>query len=504
MNSLLHKLYIPSHIEYLIINTDLIIVDISPRIHRFADAPEHIQIGQDARLSFPELVGSEAILEQIFTGQNHHFYLEGLARSTSDDTPLYIDLNFEPIGDKVIILMEDVTEIMILKQSLVQRANEAELLLSALTASEDYNKKIISSMGDALFVTTSSGRIKTINRAAQRLFEYSEDDLVGKPISLIIADQNFLFRASQQNLLSSEFLTDVEVICHTKTGRELIVEFSCSVIQTTSKGFPAFVYIGRDITVRKQVEAEMNKALAKEKELNDLKSRFISMTSHEFRSPLSSILMSVELLDNFSEQWSDEKKNRYLQRIKQCTINMTNLLEDILIIGRAEAGKIDLKPNWLDFIEFCQDIVEEIQLIAGSEYTIQLAYPDKLKEKKLWLDEKMLRHILTNLLTNAIKYSPGGGKINFEIAVQEKTLILMIQDQGIGIPPADQEHLFECFHRAKNVGNISGTGLGLSIVKKSVDLHGGNISFASEVGKGTTFWVNLPFSVNPLKSSARD
>ncbi|MCW6038583.1 PAS domain-containing sensor histidine kinase [Spirulina subsalsa FACHB-351] len=497
MNSLLEKLYVPGHIEYLILDPNLVILDKSPRVERFAEFPQDVAIGQDARLSFPELVGSETIVQQIIAGNTQNSYLEGITRSSQAGTPLYIDFNFERIGNNAILLMEDVTEIMVLKQSLLQRANEAELLLSALKASEDYNKKIISSMGDALFVTTGSGKIKTINQAAQQLFGYSEDELIGQPIALIIEDEQFLLEASQQKLSSQQFLAGVEVLCHRKNGGELIVEFSCSVIQTRIQGSPAFVYIGRDITARKNAEIEMNKALEKEKELNDLKSRFISMTSHEFRNPLSSILMSVDILENFADEWSEDRKDSHLQRIRQCTTTMTSLLDDILIIGRAEVGKLEFKPSPLKLTDFLQYIVEDIQLLAGSDYKIALNLSPSLDGKIFQLDEKLLRHILTNLLTNAVKYSPQGGQVDFEVRIENNWLHLTIQDQGIGIPPADQEHLFECFHRAPNVGDISGTGLGLSIVKKAVDLYRGKIVCRSELGVGTTFQVDLPLNGIP-------
>ena len=501
--TVLSEIFIPSYLQYLILDNEFKIVDCAENLEKFSEIPQELAIGKDARLSFPELVGLEKILEEILQGNRNQFKFQGISRTIEGDNLVYFDLVFEKIGNYAIALLEDVTEMMNLNQSLFQRVNETELLIAALTAAKDYNKKIISSMGNVLFVTTRSGKIKTVNRAAEKLLQYSEEELIGLSISEIIKDRDELLARDRQKLLEGETVEDIEVKCSSKQGHHAIVEFSCSVIQTEKK-IPAFIYIGRDITERKQAEAEIEKALAQEKELNDLKSRFISMTSHEFRNPLSSILMSIELLENYSDRWSEEKKVKHLKRIKQSTDNMTRLLEDILTIGRADAGKLEVKPVKLNLAEFCRELVEEFQLTAGEKYQIQLQCSSDLKSIRM--DEKLLRHIFTNLLSNAIKYSPDGGIIDFT-AVREiqmdrdsdrdpktEKVKFTVRDRGLGIPPEDRSRLFEHFHRAKNVKDISGTGLGLSIVKKAVDLYDGVITFTSEVGVGTTFHVILPIN----------
>jgi signal transduction histidine kinase len=168
---------------------------------------------------------------------------------------------------------------------------------------------------------------------------------------------------------------------------------------------------------------------------------------------------------------------------------MTKLLDDVLLIGKAEAGKLELKPSMINLLQFCHDLVEEIEVTTSAH---QINFCTQGKDTAAWMDEKLLRHILSNLLSNAIKYSPEGGQVNFDLFWEEEVAIFRIQDCGISIPLAEQAHIFNSFHRASNVGNISGTGLGLAIVKKSVDLHGGDISLESEFGIGTTFTVTLP------------
>ncbi len=248
--------------------------------------------------------------------------------------------------------------------------------------------------------------------------------------------------------------------------------------------------IAEDVTERKQAEEELRRALAQEKELGELKSRFISMASHDFRTPLTTILSSADLLDRYSHKLSDERKRQHLQQIQASVKHMTGLLEDVLIIGRADAGKVEFKPASLDLGRFCGDLIEELQLSAGAKYLLHLACDGPCEA--VALDVKLLRQILTNLLSNAIKYSPDGGEVGLTVICDEAGVVFRVEDHGLGIPAAAQPHLFDTFHRAENVGSIPGTGLGLAIVKKSVDLHHGAIGFESAVGVGTTFIVRLP------------
>jgi len=245
-----------------------------------------------------------------------------------------------------------------------------------------------------------------------------------------------------------------------------------------------------DITQRKQLEVELRSALEKEKELNELKSRFISMTSHEFRTPLSTILSSAELLEHYRHKWAEEKQLTHLHRIQTAVKHMTEMLDDVLVIARAEAGRLDFRPTPLDLVEYCLDMVEELQLNVNNQHAI--AFSTQHQSMPCCMDEKLLGHILSNLLSNAIKYSPTGSNVNFTLTCQPRQAIFEIRDQGIGIPPEDLSCLFESFHRATNVGNIQGTGLGLAIVKKCVDTHQGEIAVTSQVGVGTTLTVTLP------------
>ncbi len=485
------KPFIPHHLEYIITDGDFLIVEFSSGIETILQ--ESLTMGFDLRRFLPELVGSEAIAHQVLQGDTSHFTLKEVAHYGHNNANhlVYIDLNLERLDQEHLILfIDDVTETALLRQSLVQRVNETELLLNALKRSEDYNRKIITSMGDALLTTNLSGNIKTVNPATLELFGYSESELKNQPLAVLFPDDLPAVLAPQ-HWRESAIHQDIEVNCQTKPGEILTIAFSCAIIHAQGSNLPVVIYIGRNITARKRVEQEMNAALAQEKELNDLKSRFIAMTSHEFKNPLSSILMSVELLEEFSLTWHPEKRLRHLQRIRQCTTQMNNLLEDILVIGKADTGKLEFHPQPLNLKQFCQDLVEELQFLASESHEIVLKLDESLA-LQYHLDEKLLRHTFVNLLSNAVKYSPEHPRVEFRVGEIEQTLIFEVQDYGIGVPEEDQPRLFESFHRSRNVQEISGTGLGLSIVKRAVELQGGTIEFVSALNVGTTFTVRLP------------
>ena len=247
-----------------------------------------------------------------------------------------------------------------------------------------------------------------------------------------------------------------------------------------------------DITDHKRAEEEIRKSLAKERELNELKSRFVAMTSHEFRTPLATILSSAELLERYADRLPAEDKDDLHRSIRASVERMTKMLDNVLTIGKAEANMLQFSPAPTDLAAFCEQLADEMRLSAGERYTLEFSYEGP--HDAVRVDEKLLRHALSNLLSNAFKYSPDGGKVDFRVQVGLREARFDVQDHGIGIPPEDQARLFETFHRARNVGSIAGTGLGLAIVKKSLDLHGGTVVVESNPGAGTLFRVTIPLS----------
>ncbi|MBH8565690.1 response regulator [Nostoc sp. CENA67] len=262
-----------------------------------------------------------------------------------------------------------------------------------------------------------------------------------------------------------------------------------------------------------QTELLMREALKKEKQSRNLESCFVSMVSHEFRNPLSNIFNYTELLVNSSNQLTENQKQEYIYEIQNAVKHLDTLLSDVLLIGKSEVGRDSFNPSPLDLENFCKVLVSEIQLSVGDDYkiifsmeglctikddtnTVPNSHLLTTKHRLPGLDKKLLRHILINLLSNAIKYSPQGSTVHFDLFCVQGEAIFRIQDQGIGILEADQENLFNSFYRGSNVGKIPGHGLGLAIVKHYVDLHGGEITYASKAGIGTTFIVSLPFQNN--------
>ena len=243
----------------------------------------------------------------------------------------------------------------------------------------------------------------------------------------------------------------------------------------------------------------MRKALEQEKELNELKSNFISMVSHDFRSPISGIITCVNLIKDYRNQLSETEIFDYLELILKTCHQMLQLLEDVLVIGKADAGKIKSNAIEINIQQYCQELMAEFQLSDHNKHQFHFTYKGTA-DKKVVMDKNSLRHILSNLLSNALKYSPSGTSIKLNLEMKEDQVFFEIQDQGIGIPPKTQQHLFELFYRGSNVGEVPGTGLGLAIVKKYVDVLDGKINFSSQVGTGTIFSVVLPAKTTELFS----
>ncbi len=248
----------------------------------------------------------------------------------------------------------------------------------------------------------------------------------------------------------------------------------------------------REVKEALEIRVEERTAeLVKAKELNQLKTEFVSMISHDFRNPLNTILLSAGLLQEGHQKLTKAKKLTHLQLISLAIKDMARLLDEVSLISKSDFGQLLCQPVLLNLESFCRQLIQELQLSTCEKHINLVFLSQGELGESLW-DENLLRHILGNLLVNAIKYSLKGGAVRFELIGQENSVIFRIQDWGIGIPLEDQQQIFMPFHRASNVGSISGTGLGLAIVKSCVEAHGGQISVKSKVELGTTFTVMLP------------
>ncbi|MBD2288797.1 hybrid sensor histidine kinase/response regulator [Microcystis wesenbergii FACHB-1317] len=235
---------------------------------------------------------------------------------------------------------------------------------------------------------------------------------------------------------------------------------------------------------------ERTNQLEKAQELNQLKTEFVSMLSHDFRNPLNKILLSAGLLEESRDRLTKDQQVSYFRMIRSAIKDMDQLLTEVLLIGRADSGRLYCQFDPVDLLDYCQKLVESFIVKPEKQSAIIFQIEGSL-ERGLW-DINLIKHILTNLLGNALKYSPQGNPIEFKIIVESEQVVFKIVDRGIGIPSKDQEHLFKPFYRGSNVDNIQGTGLGLAIVGRCVEAHKGEIHLESEEGKGTKMTVILP------------
>lgn len=270
---------------------------------------------------------------------------------------------------------------------------------------------------------------------------------------------------------------------------ERVFEASIKPISTDSH-VECWVVVIRDISERKRFEAKIQLALENARELVALKSRVIRTVSHEYRSPLAVIRMAAELLETKHQQLDTEQSQHFLRRIQETIDHMTELVDDMLLIEQTDSGRLDFTPIQLDLKDFCQRLVNEHRLLSNHNHSILFSAQGACTQ--LYADPKLLRQIISNLITNAIKYSPDGGSIRIQLIGHPKEAILSVEDEGIGIPPEVQSEVFEPFYRAENVDVIEGSGLGLNIVKKFVEMHGGHVNINSQVNEGTKVTVQFP------------
>jgi PAS domain S-box-containing protein len=361
----------------------------------------------------------------------------------------------------------------------------------ALLEERNFISAILEAVNALIAVLDAQGKFVRFNRACEQLTGYPLEEVQGKYLwdLFLSPDEVEPVQSMIQELQAGQFPKESEHYWLARDGSRHLISWFNTVILDTDGSIKHIISIGIDITDRKRAE-DMRRALEREQALSELRLRFFSMASHEFRTPLSTILLTAQILESSAQGWSQEKRTRNLQRIVSAAKEMRQMLDDILTINRAETGRLEFVPAPIELNAFCQQMLQEMRLYATPLHT--LIFLNQSEINWVLIDEKLLQYILSNLLSNSIKYSPQGGQIEVEIMQNQESLIFQIYDQGIGIPLSDQPHLFEAFHRGANVESIPGSGLGLTVAKKCVELHGGRIMFTSEVGVGTTFTVMIP------------
>lgn len=377
---------------------------------------------------------------------------------------------------------------------------------------------------EGILTTNSKGIITRANPSAERLFGYEKDELNGKKIEVLVPRRHTEKHVSKregyiQHPHPRSMGTGMELFGLRKNGSEFPVEISLSSFQSGGEKYVIAFII--DITIRKLAEekqknysvelekqvknrtlileeaidelektkVDLKNALDKEKDLNELKSRFVSMASHEFRTPLTTMLSSLSLVTKYGEQNDKDNQKKHVGKIKTSINNLTDILNDFLSVSKLEEGKIENMPEEINLKNFIAEVISEMQALAGKE---QKLIQEHSGNEIVWLDKKLLKNVLFNLISNAIKFSHEKGVIEINSKVQNSALKISVKDSGIGISKEDQEHLFERFFRGQNATHIQGTGLGLSIVARYAELMNGALDFESKENKGTTFTMIIP------------
>lgn len=374
---------------------------------------------------------------------------------------------------------------------------EEELRASAARLRESEARFSAAFRASQSFITISrmsDGRWVDANDAFLHWSGFTRDEVLGRDSQELGLWPDLVARAQfWGELKATGAVRGRECEIRTRRGSVQTVLLAGDVIEIN--GEPHALLTAVDITERKRAEAELLKALAREQELGQLKSSFVSMVSHEFRTPLGVIQSSAQILTDYLDQLDPGERQEHLLSIAKNTRRMADMMEEVLVLSRLDAGKMEFQPAPLNLRRFSTRLVDEVLSATSRMCPIELRVGDMPDEASA--DERLVRHILTNLLSNAVKYSEPGRPVEFSVDRDGAEAVFIVRDHGIGIPEADQAWLFSAFHRGSNVGPRAGTGLGLVIVKRCVELHGGKIRVGSKVGEGTTMTVRLPLFTSP-------
>ena len=336
---------------------------------------------------------------------------------------------------------------------------------------------ILNHSSDAILLMRADARVQQTNRAFNDMFGFAPDEVYNRTFEAIASDEHAQnLHLALEDVVVKRWPQRIEVTARRRDGNTFEADVMMSPILNQPGGqVTSIVCSLRDITQRKQLERELRSALLKERELSEFKSRFISRASHEFRTPLAMISTSSDLLKNYSARMSEAQRVERIERIQTEIMHLTSMLDDLLSISKAqEVGADTLQASPFDLGALFDEIVGEMRTGIGMDHLFEV---DREQGRFDFVgDRKLLRRALINLISNALKYSDPGTRIGARLAHDDGALVITVEDSGIGIPEADQEQLFEPFHRGANVANITGTGLGLAIVKQVVDLHGGRIA----------------------------
>ncbi|MGO4288445.1 PAS domain-containing sensor histidine kinase [Chitinophaga sp. RAB17] len=417
-----------------------------------------------------------------------------------------------PEGILTIIYIMDISDRKIseqTRQQLDQQKKEAAIKDGTLQRMNSFLNSLWTNAGAMIIVINTDGFIKWFNPAAERILGYKASEVIDVCTPLMLHDQDevalraeeFSRQLQQPVEPGMETLTikarlnllnEYEWLYIRKDGSSLPVSLTVSAIRDAND-ITGYIGIAIDLSRIKEAESELRISLEKERELNELKSRFVSLASHEFRTPLSAILSSIYLVSKYEGADDVTKRSKHIQRIISSVNMLTDILNDFLSVGKIEEGKIQVRHSTFDTAKHIGNILGEMDGLKKPQQNIYYAHHGA---PQAFLDPTLLKHIVMNLVSNAIKFSPEGAIISIRTQCSDAMFQLSVKDKGIGISTEDRQHLFERFFRSQHVANIQGTGLGLHIVAKYAELMNGTVSCNSAPEKGTEFLVSLPFPQN--------
>lgn len=397
----------------------------------------------------------------------------------------------EALGRQAAIAIENTMLIDEVRQFAAEQEQRVQERTGELQRAKRRVETILFNSTDGIALMSSDGIIEQTNPSFDALFDYDVDQAFGKAfIDLVVPQYHTIIQSAIQTVQQTRQSQRVEVELLRGNAERFAADMVLYTANSYNERHMSLVCSLRDVTERRQMEESLLDALEKEKQLSELKSRFGSMVSHEFRTPLAIILSSAELLGRYNDRITPEKRQHQIHKIQTQVRHMTDMLEDILLISRAETVGLDVRPMHLSLNSFFRDLLDEIGATTQNSHPI--IFNTTAECEDAYLDGKLLAHALSNLIHNAIKYSPNGDSVTVDLSCNDDQVRIAVRDQGIGIPTDDLDRVFEPFHRGSNVDTLPGTGLGLAITKQSIEAQGGRITVESAVKQGTTFTIVMP------------
>jgi PAS domain S-box-containing protein len=541
LNYILNAVFQNSIDGIITITSEGIMETINPAAAKlFGYTPEEI-IGKNINMLMPEPFHSEhdQYIHNYNTTGNRKIIGIGRdvlgKRKDGSSFPFYLSVSEIQLEDRTIFtgFIHDISTLKEKERELLENRNKLHAVFQTAV--------------DCIILIDEKGIIGMVNSATEKLFGFSEAEMLGQNISMLMPEpdksahdgymMNYLRSGTAKIIgigrevhaqrkdgsifpislgvsevklqnggrlftgvihdLSRQKEYEQQIVDLNQKLEQRVIERTEKLSEVVNKLLRSNNQLESEIKERETVEdalrksqEELESALEKEKQLGELKSRFVSMASHEFRTPLSTILSSAAIIKRYEESEQQEKREKHIGRIKSAVENLTAILNDFLSLSKLEEGKVEQRKEAFEWLSFCEELTEDMHGMLKSGQKIKHIGPQK--EVMVHLDKHHLKNVLINLLSNAIKYSGENKTVFCRTTISKEDLIIEIEDQGIGIPKEDQQHLFDRFFRATNASNIQGTGLGLNITKRYIELMKGSITFRSIEGKGTTFIVKIP------------